>query len=190
MSSVSTLATGRPSTPTQNEVDLFDDDASRERIIVVKVAGRLLAIPVSNVREVHKNPRITKVPGAPPVLRGIANIRGAIVTVLDLAVALSASERNSGKGELTGMKHEMSGAATGSVVLVEHGRSLFGASVDIVQDVSARDEAPMAPTAVAAALHADTFHDAPLAGVVRADGADVPLLDVAALCSQYLTLTE
>jgi purine-binding chemotaxis protein CheW len=47
-----------------------------------------LAIDLSQVREVFKIDSITPVPGMPPALVGVANIRGSIVPVVDLHPSL------------------------------------------------------------------------------------------------------
>jgi len=78
-------------------------------------------IPVEQTREVVRAPRMTRVPGASLETLGIVNLRGAVVTVLDLAVIL---ERGSA----------VEGA---SVVLIENGARLVGFAVDGVREVRA-----------------------------------------------------
>lgn len=46
--------------------------------------GEFYAFPVSQVREVVRVPEIVPVPGAPSFVLGIINLRGQIVTVIDL----------------------------------------------------------------------------------------------------------
>ena len=76
------------STPILTTRDASDDE--RPRVLVVEVDGRLCALPVEWVREVIRPRAITPIPGAPPVARGLVNVRGMVVTVLDLAEALRA----------------------------------------------------------------------------------------------------
>ncbi len=122
MSSASTtsVATAIPPGPTASLGD-DDDESARARVLVVHSAGRAFGIPVSQVREVFRAQRITRVPGAPPVVRGIVNVRGAVVTVLELSV-LQRAER---------------AVPSTSVVLLEHGSGLVGLAVDAVRDVRA-----------------------------------------------------
>ena len=49
-----------------------------------KLGGELFAIDVSHVREVLEVPRVTKVPTAPAYLRGVVNVRGKAIPVVDL----------------------------------------------------------------------------------------------------------
>lgn len=50
------------------------------------LAGEHYAVELAFVREVCAGKQITRIPGAPPFLAGVANIRGRILPVADLAV--------------------------------------------------------------------------------------------------------
>ena len=92
-------------------------------MLVVAVDRDAFGIPVEQVREVIRSAALRRVPGSPPVLRGIVNVRGAIVTVLDLQALLS------GERAVT----------AGSVVLLEYGSRLIGLAVHAVHDVRVLD---------------------------------------------------
>ena len=49
-----------------------------------KLGDELFAINVSQVREVLEVSQITKVPTAPPYMRGVVNVRGQAIPVVDL----------------------------------------------------------------------------------------------------------
>lgn len=49
-----------------------------------KLGDELFAINVAQVREVLEIPQITKVPTAPPYMRGVVNVRGQSIPVVDL----------------------------------------------------------------------------------------------------------
>jgi purine-binding chemotaxis protein CheW len=49
-----------------------------------KLGNELFAINVAQVREVLEVPAITKVPTAPPYMRGLVNVRGKAIPVVDL----------------------------------------------------------------------------------------------------------
>jgi len=55
-----------------------------------ELGGDRLALPLSDVREVARVLRHTPVPRAPAHIRGVANIRGRVVTLLDADVLYSA----------------------------------------------------------------------------------------------------
>ncbi|MDA7978080.1 MAG: chemotaxis protein CheW [Pirellulales bacterium] len=52
------------------------------------VADLLLGLPLSQVREIINHQDVTAVPHAPPFVRGVINLRGEVVTVVDHATLL------------------------------------------------------------------------------------------------------
>jgi purine-binding chemotaxis protein CheW len=58
------------------------------KVLVVKVHGESYALPIDTITAVYENIPIIPVPCVPPFAAGIANLRGHIVPVLDLAVIL------------------------------------------------------------------------------------------------------
>jgi purine-binding chemotaxis protein CheW len=48
------------------------------------LAGELFAVNVANVREILEMPSITRVPGSPEFMRGVINLRGSVVPVVDM----------------------------------------------------------------------------------------------------------
>lgn len=53
-------------------------------VIFVRLRNESYALPVAAVMAVHEHTSLTRLPGAPIHIAGIANVRGQIVTVLDL----------------------------------------------------------------------------------------------------------
>lgn len=58
----------------------------RESCVVFLLAGEKFGIPIHQVVELDKLPRITEVPNVPYWVRGITNLRGEILSVLDLGL--------------------------------------------------------------------------------------------------------
>ncbi len=54
--------------------------------------GTQYAIPLENVLEIQRLPRVTALPHVPEWLRGVTNLRGDILSVVDLRVLLSLNE--------------------------------------------------------------------------------------------------
>jgi chemotaxis signal transduction protein len=50
------------------------------------VAGTDYGVPILRVREILQYEEVTTVPGTPASIRGVLNVRGAVVPVIDLAV--------------------------------------------------------------------------------------------------------
>lgn len=58
------------------------------RYLAFDLAGASYALPLAFVREVDRPPSITPLPNAPAWLLGVANLRGDLVSVVDLAAFL------------------------------------------------------------------------------------------------------
>jgi purine-binding chemotaxis protein CheW len=61
------------------------------RALLVPVGDDTYAVPVAAAREVVSEPRPTPVPTAPECVRGLLNVRGEIVPLLDLGALLGAA---------------------------------------------------------------------------------------------------
>jgi purine-binding chemotaxis protein CheW len=90
------------------------------RVLVFAVAGRTRCANVEDVREIVPIATTIRLPGAPRFVRGLINLRGTLVTVLDAAMALY------------GVPAEGPDA---SVLLVERRGRLAGVIVDSVFDI-------------------------------------------------------
>ncbi len=56
----------------------------RVQLIVFKLAGEEYAIAIDNIKEVVLTPGVAKIPKAPDYIKGVANIRGNIIAIMDL----------------------------------------------------------------------------------------------------------
>jgi purine-binding chemotaxis protein CheW len=56
------------------------------------IAGEEYAIGILRVREILEYDTVTRVPTTPPSIRGVINLRGSVVPVVDLAVKLGLAE--------------------------------------------------------------------------------------------------
>jgi chemotaxis signal transduction protein len=59
-----------------------------EQMLSFTAGGADYGIPILKVREILQYETVTEVPGAPRSVRGVANVRGAAVPVLDLGAKL------------------------------------------------------------------------------------------------------
>jgi purine-binding chemotaxis protein CheW len=78
-------------------------------------------VPVEQVREVRDVQAVTPVPGAPSYIEGVTNLRGQIITVMDLRKRLNIEETEGG-GE--------------KIIVIELGKAAVGVVVDTVTEVS------------------------------------------------------
>lgn len=60
------------------------------QIIVFSLGSQKYALPIDQVRELVITPPITQVPLTPDYIIGVANVRGSILTIVDLEKRLSA----------------------------------------------------------------------------------------------------
>ncbi len=52
--------------------------------VIVQLKNQEFGVPTSNVRELVSRPEVGPVPGTPPHMRGVMNLRGRIIPVVDL----------------------------------------------------------------------------------------------------------
>lgn len=89
------------------------------------------SVPIESVQEVLKKAVVAPVPGTPPTVAGLLNLRGAIVTVLDIRSRLGLSPVPS--------------AEPGPLLLLDDGAESVGLSIDRVGDVVGVEEGTFEP---------------------------------------------
>ena len=106
------------------------DDATR-MVLTLTVRGQLCGVPVLAVRDVLGLQSITRIPLAPPEVAGSLNLRGRIVTAIDLRPRLGLPPREAGTPAMS--------------VVVEVGGELYSLLADGVGEVLSLDEGERAP---------------------------------------------
>ena len=91
----------------------------------LRVGSEVYAMPVEHVLEVAELGEVSQLPGAPPAVLGVRNLRGQILPVVDLAALLGIA----GGGELQ------------RLVIAESGDRRAGFAIDEVSDVGALPDA-------------------------------------------------
>ena len=87
-------------------------DEGGTRLLVIEVRGGLYALDSAAVREIVTMPTATRLPGAPPHIRGVVNLRGQLLTVVDLGHRLTGTEegrRRDGGGTEEGRSRDGAG---------------------------------------------------------------------------------
>ena len=98
------------------------------RTLLFRVAGTVYGCDIDAVREIIPDRRAPRLPGAPVYVQGLVNLRGTIVTVLDLGARLDPARPPLDEG---------------SIILAAHGTRVVGVAVDEVMDVQAIEEEPV-----------------------------------------------
>jgi purine-binding chemotaxis protein CheW len=71
-----------------------EDDAGQMQVLEFSLASERYAVDTSAVREVYGLKEVTPVPGTPPFIIGVVNVRGRICSVVDLGQVLGAPARD------------------------------------------------------------------------------------------------
>ena len=134
------------------------------------VAGTTFGIPVLRVKEILQYEEETRVPGTPPSIRGVVNVRGSAVPVVDLGVKFGRPEVVPGPRTCV-LVVEAAGAAGG----LQFG--VIADRVDEVVDLSASAVEP--PPRLGPGVQVDYLH-----GLGKLGSGFILLLDVDATLSR------
>jgi purine-binding chemotaxis protein CheW len=134
-------------------------EAARE-VLVFILGGEEYGVDILKVQEIREFEKVTPIPAAPAYLKGIVNLRGVIVPVLDLRVKFA-------------MPEARYDATTVMIVLRIAGR-VIGIVVDAVSDV-----VRLLPGDIKAAPQLGSVVDGTyIAGLATQDGRMIMLVDI------------
>lgn len=140
------------------------EDEEQQQYLTFLLGEEMFAIGILSIREIIEYGFVTEVPMTPPFIRGVINLRGAVVPVVDLAVRFGREARDNSKRTC--------------IVIVEidtaRGSQEMGVVVDAVSEVleiAADDIEP--PPQFGARIRSDFIR-----GMGKIDGNFVILLDV------------
>jgi purine-binding chemotaxis protein CheW len=148
------------------------------RLCTFYLDDMLFGIDVDAVQEVLRYQTMTPVPLAPTVVAGLINLRGQIVTILDLGIRLGL-----GRQEIFEASHniilktssEMAAARReGAGDHFTTSNDLVGFLVDAIGDVVEADESTIEPPSANVSEAEGRF----LSGVIKTDGGLLVLLDI------------
>jgi purine-binding chemotaxis protein CheW len=75
--------------------------------VTVMIDEQLFGLPISRVQDVFSPDRLTRVPLAPPEVAGVLNLRGRIVTAVDMRVRLGLPKRDGSRPPMAvGIDHQ------------------------------------------------------------------------------------
>ncbi len=96
-------------------------DTATSQYVSFYLGNLLLGLPIHQVQEINRHLDVTRVPHAAYMVRGVINLRGEVVTVIDLPQVLGLAP-----AEITRSSRN---------VIVHHGDQLIGLMVDDVADI-------------------------------------------------------
>jgi purine-binding chemotaxis protein CheW len=128
--------------------------------VTVVLGGQLFGLPISRVQDVFMPERVTRVPLAQPEIAGVLNLRGRIVTAIDMRCRLGLSRRDETRPPMA--------------VGIECKGESYGLLIDSVGEVLKLDDNTREPNPV----NLDTGLAQISAGVHRLDKQLLVILDV------------
>jgi len=136
------------------------------RTLLFRVGSTVYGCDIDDIREIVPFRRATRLPGAPNYVQGLINLRGTIVTVLDLGARLDPAHTR---------------VADGSIMLVAMpgNNRLVGVAVQEVMDVRVVGDS-------SDDVIADSAGNDAVRGLAHVDGGTVILLDIHSLVRQVL----
>lgn len=142
------------------------DDTGIQGLVSIRVEDQTFGVPVLSVQDVIAAVRIDVVPLAPPEVAGSLNLRGRIVTAIDIRKRMGMAARAVNAPHMS--------------VIVERSGELYALQVDDVGDVLWLAVADQEPTPITLAPGWRAVCD----GLYRLDGELMLVLDV----ERFLTL--
>ena len=138
----------------------MNDSTNLTEYVTFTTAGQMFGLPIARVQDVFKPANITRVPLAGPEIAGVLNLRGRIVTAINLSNRLDLQSRAQGMAPMA--------------IGIESGAESFGLLVDAVGEVlklsdSEREANP---------INLDRKLGRVSSGVFRLEGQLLVILDV------------
>ncbi len=146
--------------------------ADQQQYLTFVLGEEMFAIGILSIREIIEYGHLTDVPMTPPFIRGVINLRGAVVPVIDLAVRFGRTARETTKRSC--------------IVIIEidsdKGRQEMGIVVDAVSEVLEIPPLEIEPPPEFGTRIRTDF----ISGMGKVNGSFVVLLDV----NRVLSLEE
>jgi purine-binding chemotaxis protein CheW len=145
--------------------------ADAQQVLTFMLGGEVFAIGILAIKEIIEYGRITPVPMMPSTIRGVMNLRGAVVPVMDLAARFGRASAETGKRTC--------------IVIVERRtaeeQQVIGVIVDAVNAVQEIAAADIEPAPGFGMRVAPQF----IAGMGKVNGRFVILLDIEQVLSLH-----
>jgi purine-binding chemotaxis protein CheW len=138
----------------------MNDATNLTEYVTFTTAGQLFGLPIERVQDVFKPARMTRVPMAGPEIAGVLNLRGRIVTVINLGKRLDLAPQGD--------------ASATMAIGIEFGSESFGLLVDAIGEVLKLSDSDREATPV----NLERKLARVAAGVFRLDGQLLVALDV------------
>lgn len=139
--------------------------------MLLGIGGSTYAMPVAAVLEIVRLPAVTRVPGLPAFVTGLANVRGRVLAVLDLRPLLHL-EASKGERLVILDRADTGTPAAAPAASTAAGRGVIGLIVDSALELVVLPEGGLEPLPPGVPAEALTVLD----GITVLDGAPVAVL--------------
>ncbi len=136
------------------------DSGRTEEFVTFMIAGQLFGIPVLQIQDVLSSYKITRIPLAPSEITGSLNLRGRVVTAIDVRLRLGLPPRPSDADSMS--------------IVAENGGELYSLMVDSVGEVMALSQSAYERNLPTLDAKFRTFSD----GIYRLENELMVVLDV------------
>lgn len=116
--------------------------AEELHLVIFRIGAELFGVPISSVQEIIRVPAITHIPQSPNFIEGVINLRGRIITVMDLHKRLGhsghrdcAHEGGTGNRKCRILVIELDGVVVG--VMVDEVVEILKLSLKLIEPASA-----------------------------------------------------
>ena len=141
-----------------------------QQIVVFSLSREYFGVDIAGVREIVRFEGCRHLPGVPAFVRGIINLRGELVTLVDLATRFSMAASDVADEER-------------KVVIVQQGDRQIGIVVDGVSEILRVDERDIRPVEELSFMEANV-EKSHIVGVAKVEERLVVLLDLARVLSE------
>lgn len=127
-------------------------------LISFRIGGQEFCVDIMDVREIRGWTAATALPQAPPYVRGVINLRGAVLPIVDLGARLGVESGETSDRNV--------------IIVAQIGEQLVGLLVDAVSDILSVTSETIQPTPDVASDTAKTF----VRGLLAMDGRMISLI--------------
>jgi len=137
-------------------------------VIAFRVHGDEYCVDIMSVREIRGWTPATRLPHAPPFVRGVINLRGAVLPIIDLAARLGFPETEPSERNV--------------IIVAQMEGQLFGLLVDAVSDIMSITADDLQPTPNVGSEQARTF----IKNVIARDELMIRFIDLKQILPQQM----
>lgn len=136
------------------------------QLVTFHIENEIFALHIQNIREINKMVDITRVPNTPHFIRGVINLRGRVIPVVDLRKKLNLPTKENTKDT--------------RIIIIENNNITVGFVVDAVSEVLRIDSSfTEAPPATFAGVESDY-----ISSIAKLEDRLVTLLDLDAVLAK------